>query len=140
DHITAINGQATSDVERTRTYLNNNMGETFTIAVKRTDKCDTDILSVQPLASFNEGLGKADCDTYNLLYVANTDGEIIIKHNPLSAFFESIHETASITWSTLEALGQMVTGTRSATELGGIIRIGAMAGDMAKSGFIALVT
>ncbi|MEM7618673.1 MAG: site-2 protease family protein, partial [Pseudomonadota bacterium] len=31
-------------------------------------------------------------------------------------------------------------GTRSATELGGIIRIGAIAGDMAQAGFIALVT
>ena len=34
----------------------------------------------------------------------------------------------------------MVTGTRSATELGGIIRIGAMAGDMAQNGMVALIT
>ena len=33
-----------------------------------------------------------------------------------------------------------ITGTRSATELGGIIRIGAIAGDMAQSGWIALIT
>lgn len=33
----------------------------------------------------------------------------------------------------------MITGTRSATELGGIIRIGAIAGDMAKSGFLAVL-
>ena len=39
----------------------------------------------------------------------------------------------------MEALGQIFVGSRSATELGGIIRIGAIAGDMAKSGFIALV-
>jgi regulator of sigma E protease len=36
-------------------------------------------------------------------------------------------------------MGQMVMGVRSATELGGIIRIGALAGDMAKQGFIAIV-
>ena len=44
-----------------------------------------------------------------------------------------------ITRGTLEALGQMVTGTRSATELGGVIRIGALAGDMAQRGMIALI-
>ena len=33
----------------------------------------------------------------------------------------------------------MITGTRSATELGGVIRIGALAGDMAQQGFIALI-
>ena len=44
-----------------------------------------------------------------------------------------------MTRSSLEALGQMITGVRSATELGGIIRIGAIAGDMAKQGIIALI-
>ena len=44
-----------------------------------------------------------------------------------------------ITRGTLEALGQMVTGTRSASELGGVIRIGALAGDMAQQGIIALI-
>jgi len=34
----------------------------------------------------------------------------------------------------------MFTGARSATELGGIIRIGAIAGDMAKAGVIALIS
>ena len=42
--------------------------------------------------------------------------------------------------STLQAVGQIIDGTRSANELGGIIRIGAIAGDMAKTGIIALVT
>ncbi|HBR69774.1 MAG TPA: RIP metalloprotease RseP, partial [Rhodospirillaceae bacterium] len=48
-------------------------------------------------------------------------------------------EAASITTGTLEAMGQMITGSRSATELGGIIRIGALAGDMAQQGLIALI-
>ncbi|MBU0859268.1 MAG: site-2 protease family protein, partial [Alphaproteobacteria bacterium] len=100
----------------------------------------SDVLMVRPLADFNSGLKSPESDTYNVLYVANTDAEIMIKHGPLSAVFNAMHETANITVSTLSALGQMVSGTRSANELGGIIRIGAMAGDMAKAGFIALVT
>ena len=140
DHITAINGKPAGNVDKIRAFLKSNMDKTFTIDVKRTEEGEVDVLTVKPLARFNEGLDDPANETYSLLYVANTEGEIIIKHNPLGAVFEAMHETFSITWSTLEALGQMVTGTRSATELGGIIRIGAMAGDMAKSGFIALVT
>ena len=34
----------------------------------------------------------------------------------------------------------MIAGTRSANELGGIIRIGAIAGDMAERGMIAVIT
>ena len=139
ESITAINGQPVKDVDSTRDFLKSNMDKVFTIDVKRSDT-ETDGMTVRPVRAFNEDLFKEGSDGYNLLYAANTDGEIIIKHGPLEALFEAIHETASITWSTLEALGQMVSGTRSATELGGIIRIGAMAGDMAKSGFIALVT
>jgi regulator of sigma E protease len=115
------------------------MGETFTLDLKRSAE-EVDVMIVQPQAAFNEGLNDPESDTYSLLNISNTDGEIIIKHNPLESVFIAINETAGITWDTLEALGQMVVGTRSATELGGIIRIGAMAGDMAQSGFIALVT
>ena len=34
----------------------------------------------------------------------------------------------------------MITGTRSAKELGGLIRIGAVAGDMAQAGLVAIIT
>lgn len=139
DHITAVNGKPVKDIEELRVWLNKHMGQTFTLDLKRSED-DVDVMTVQPLASFNEGLLDPESDNYKLLYIANTDGEIIIKHKPLESVFIAISETANISWSTLEALGQMVVGTRSATELGGIIRIGAMAGDMAQSGFIALVT
>lgn len=139
DSITAINGRPANDVDATRVFIKDNMDKTFTIDVKRSEEI-TDVITVRPVKAYNEGLFKEGADGYDFLYAANTDGEIVIKHNPLEAVFQAVGETASITVSTLEALGQMVSGTRSATELGGIIRIGAMAGDMAKSGFIALVT
>lgn len=64
---------------------------------------------------------------------------MFIKHGLLSAAVESFKETGSVVMNTFEALGQMVTGVRSAEELGGIIRIGAIAGDAAQSGLIALI-
>lgn len=139
DSITAINGNAVKDVEATRNFLKSNMDKTFAVDIKRSEQ-ETDVITVHPVRAYNEDLFKEGSNGYDILYVANSDGEIVIKHNPLGALFEAIHETGSITVSTIQALGQMISGTRSATELGGIIRIGAMAGDMAKSGFIALVT
>jgi regulator of sigma E protease len=139
ESIAAINGKPVKDVAATRNFLKANMDKTFTIDVKRSET-ETDVLTVRPVRAFNEDMFKEGSNGYDLLYAGNIEGEIVIKHKPLEALFEAIHETGSITVSTLQALGQMVSGTRSATELGGIIRIGAMAGDMAKSGFIALVT
>src|SRR5690606_11033393 len=107
DHITAVDGKPVKDVDSLRTFLNGHMGQTMTLDLKRTAD-EVDVMTIQPLASFNERLMDPESDSYNLLFIANTDGEIIIKHNALESVFIAINETASITWSTLEALGQMV--------------------------------
>ena len=62
------------------------------------------------------------------------------KHDPLSAVVASVAETWRITSLTLRALGQMAMGTRSTDELGGVLRIGAYAGDFYKEGIIACIT
>lgn len=62
------------------------------------------------------------------------------EHNILSATWYAARETVVITGDTLRALGQMVLGIRSADELGGILRIGAYAGDFAQKGIIAFIT
>ena len=63
----------------------------------------------------------------------------VIKFAPFEAGVMALRETWSITTSTLEAIGQIIVGTRSTKELGGIVRIGAIAGDMAQQGIIAMV-
>lgn len=62
------------------------------------------------------------------------------KHNPFSGFVAAVGETWRITTMTLKALGQMIIGTRSTDELGGVLRIGAYAGDFASKGLIAFIT
>lgn len=63
-----------------------------------------------------------------------------IPHNPITAFGAAVKTTWRITSDTLQALGQMIAGTRSTDELGGILRIGAYAGDFAQQGLIAFIT
>jgi regulator of sigma E protease len=62
------------------------------------------------------------------------------EHTFFSAIAGSFKTVYSITSDTLKALGQMIIGTRSADELGGILRIGAYAGDFAAQGLIAFIT
>jgi len=64
----------------------------------------------------------------------------IRKHGVVDGFSSAIKETYELTAGTLEAVGQMIRGLRSPDEIGGIIRIGAMAGEFAQSGTVALIT
>ncbi len=62
------------------------------------------------------------------------------KHTFGSAFMAANKDVWDMTAGTLKSLGQMIAGTRSADELGGILRIGAYAGDFAKQGLISLIS
>lgn len=94
---------------------------------------ETRDLRVKPLAENNK-------DADETLILTQFIGQDIIAFSPLDATTEAFRETWFMVSGTFEALGQIVTGTRSADELGGIIRIGAIAGDAASAGMIALIT
>lgn len=66
-----------------------------------------------------------------------------LNHEKLSipaAFVEACNETWRITVGTLRGVGQMITGQRGTEDLGGILRIAEMSGDISKkSGWIDFV-
>lgn len=62
-----------------------------------------------------------------------------VSHTLGSAFVAALTETWNISAGTLKAIGQMILGTRSADELGGVLRIGAYAGEFAQQGVVALI-
>ena len=59
--------------------------------------------------------------------------------DPASAGWRAVVETASLTGSMLEAIGQMVLGVRDAEEIGGPIAIAKMSGDVARLGIDQLL-
>ena len=59
--------------------------------------------------------------------------------NPFSAVGQAIATTYTMTVDTLVNIGQMLTGNRSSGELVGIIGMGEMAGQSAKSGLVSIV-
>lgn len=138
NHVLAIDGIEYKDPEALRKAIESRMDTVFTVTLDRGSEVSD--LIVHPVRALNEGFFDSASPDYNYLNVSDRDEEVFVRYGILASIREAVSETANITMSTLEAMGQMITGTRSATELGGIIRIGAIAGDMAQSGFIALVT
>lgn len=138
-NIVSVAGRAVADEDQARRALLANMGREITIELKRGEET-TDKLIVLPRGDLNEDLRDAESPDYGALIVADGDIEEVLQVGFVGGITGAVDETINITKSTLYALGQMFTGTRSVTELGGIIRIGAIAGDMAQSGLLALIT
>jgi len=138
-NITKVDGFAFEggDVEGIRAAVQSRIGTTFTITMPYGEEEQT--LTVNPVRENNESFGVADAAEQNILFLAKGSASAFSKFPVHLAFVEAAKESWVITRGTVEALGQMIVGTRSATELGGIIRIGALAGDMAQQGIIALI-
>lgn len=145
--ITSVAGQNTQgNPDKARELIRENIGSRFTLTLDR--GVETNTFYINPPVERNKPLlqpGSSSQDEAlpgreDILVVSDTDSSEILRYSLPSAVIEAVIETYSITADTLKALGQMVTGTRSPTELGGVIRIGAIAGDMAQQGLIALIT
>ena len=143
EDINLVDGNSYGSPEALRAGLERRLGSTFEITMKvpegREDK-EPETYIVHPFAAQNQGFVSGEGDQANVLFLTNDkDAQIFIQHTPADAIGAAIKETWDITQGTVEALGQMITGSRPATELGGIIRIGAIAGDMAQQGILALI-
>jgi regulator of sigma E protease len=68
------------------------------------------------------------------------NGMEYVKRDPLTALLQASAETWSLSTSTLEAMWQMVKGTRTTDELGGPLRIAQMSGEVARGGVAPLLT
>ncbi|MFP4098211.1 MAG: M50 family metallopeptidase [Alphaproteobacteria bacterium] len=100
---------------------------------------EQDVLIVSPQANMNEDLGSAATPGENVLYLADLPAAQFVPHTLMTALQSAINESYIITVSSFEALWQMVVGVRSVTELGGVVRIGAITGDTAMRGLVPLV-
>ncbi len=128
-----------TDVSVIREVLLSKMGSFMKIELNRSGGEKSDALLVSPLAGFNQDLRDPEAEGYDYLILSSVDQSVFIKYSLPMAVVMAVVEAKEITFGTLEALGQMIVGKRSATELGGIVRIGAIAGDMAKQGLIAII-
>ena len=62
------------------------------------------------------------------------------QRDPVTAVWYAMRETWSLITGTLEAVGQIISGTRNADELGGPIKIAQMSGEVWENGVLSLIT
>lgn len=158
-NIVAVNDTSVQSVSEARSILSERMGQVTKITVNNGANDET--LIIRPMTDVNSALlnkaenAQSDSPTSvaeeamdvpapisedRILYISSGDVEQLVRFNIAESINASVQETWEITAGTMTALWQIISGSRSATELGGIIRIGAIAGDMAQAGLIALVS
>ncbi len=138
--VIAVNGKKVDGEADAIAALKRTFDKDAEVTFKGLEGEEDKVLIVHPYADLNADLAASTEEKPAMIVISEKVGGDIVKHSPGSAIFYAIRETKEVSVGTLKALGQIVTGTRSPKELGGLIRIGAMAGDMAQAGIVAVIT
>lgn len=136
DKIVSVNGLHIERFQELQREINVNLGAEMVFVVDRNGTQSTitaspEIVDQTDNFGFKHQIGR--------LGIVSTSKAEIKKHTVGSAITASLQETWSMSVSTLRAIGQMITGTRSADELGGVIRIGAYAKEFSDAGILSLL-
>lgn len=138
--IASVDGVDTvGNIQKAHDLIEQNLDKDIVISTAVQDKAKESRILIHPPSDLNGQLKNKAEKNYNALILGVKPGDTVVHYNPIKAVGVALGETYRITAETLKAIGQMFVGTRSAKELGGIIRIGAMAGDMAERGYVSLI-
>jgi regulator of sigma E protease len=135
DRIIQINGVDVERFEQIQRIVQLNLDHPLQLVVRRDDR--TVSLTANPTIE-----EKAD-PRGNIVRTPRLgiEGRKVefVRHGPVEAIWRGMAETWIQTAGTLQALGQMVVGKRQTDDLGGPLRIGEMAGDVARGGAASLL-
>jgi regulator of sigma E protease len=135
DRIVGINGESIQRFEEVQRIVALRPGQELEIAVER-DGERVYLQATPERIEQEDALGNTQ--EIGRLGIARSGMEYV-RHGPVEASWQAVRETASLSVSTLEAVGQILTGSRNADELGGPIRIAQMSGEVADLGIIAII-
>lgn len=136
DKIVELDGQTITRFEQVVQAIELGLDERSEIVVER----DGQVLSFEiapKIVSVTDIFGNEH--RVGRLGIASTGAGEIVRHGPIEALWAATQETWRMTSSMLKAIGQMIVGTRSSEELGGVARIAKMSGDVATQGVAALI-
>jgi len=133
DRILSINGQPTKSFDDLVSLVQNSAGQPLSLMIQRGD---TELpITAQPRPMNDSGGSDASHQTYRLGITPG--GELQYERRSLpEAAVGAVSQTYSGTIQILTNLWQMVTGERSSQELGGVLRIAKIAGDVANSSYV----
>ena len=134
DRITAIDDTEIDRFEMVQRIVRASAGESLLFTIER-DGGVIELEMVPRRVEVTDGFGNQQ--KFGQIGVGRKGVEFV-RHSPLKAVWAAVEETASLTMATLDALGQIISGNRSAEELGGPIRIAQVSGQVAEDGLVTV--
>ena len=136
DRIVALNGQAVSRFEDIAALVQLGLGEPLRLKVQRggsTIELNATPKVVQQVDIFG------DTHRIGLLGIQASGPGEIVRYDPATATWKAVVETYRRAAGMLKAIGQIITGIRPSNEVGGVLRIAKMSGDIASRSVIDVV-
>ncbi len=130
DRILEVNGREVENFSDITTEISLTVGGTAAVKLQRDDH----ILDFEVPLEMMEVEANGQTTARPMLGVKSIN-TMELDHQKMSwpaAFAEACNETWRITEGTLRGVGQMITGKRGSEDLGGILRIAEMSGDISK--------
>lgn len=137
DRILEINGEDIGSFEEVQRLVRLSHGAPLEITVERNGEIVE--LAAQPTMR-EEADAFGDRQEMAVLGVGvEVNRQTMVRHDPLTALATAVGQTYTITEHTLVALGQILSGARSAEELGGPLRIAEFSGHAADLGLFNFI-
>lgn len=136
DTIVRIDSKEIERFEEVQQLIRMNPEKTVEIIVNR-DGSDVALEVTPTLKEMKDRIGNTV--RIGLLGVTR-EGVAFRQHGPALAVWQAMKETWELSVGTLQAVGQIITGTRSSDELGGPIKIAQMSGEVWKLGAVSLIS
>jgi regulator of sigma E protease len=134
DRIVELNGRPVERFEEVQRLVRPNPGVSLEIVVVRETGERVALTAVPRLSEQTNNFGMRQ--KIGLLGITRSGVEYL-QHGVVESFWRAGVEILVVSEATLQAIGQIIAGTRSAEELGGPLRIAQMSGLVAVAGIVA---
>jgi regulator of sigma E protease len=136
DRVLSLNGSTISDFDDIREFVQLNLDQEISIAFRRGEAVQT--VLVRPTITIEkDALGNEM--RLGRLGIQSGESERV-EMGLAESFKEGVQRVFVISGAMLKGIWQMITGIRPADELGGVIRIGYLSGEIAQIGAWQLIT
>jgi len=136
DLILSIDGEPIERFEDLQAVIRDSAGKSLHIVVRRAG-AEVTLTATPHLVERETRLGSVQ--RVGELGVVRSGEVVYERRAPVAAAVAAVRETWTIITATLEAVGEIINGTRGTEDLGGPVRIAQMSGQVAESGFVTMV-
>ena len=134
DVVLRIDGSEIDRFEALQQVVRKSASVELRVVVLR-DGAEVELVVIPRLMELRDNFG--GMHRFGQIGVSRT-GVTFVRHSPMPAVWAAMQETAWLSMATLEAVGQIIMGTRNKDELGGPIFIAQVAGQVAESGIVMI--